>query len=71
MSKQAWISHINTVRFDLTPDGRFDKASVAAHAASCPECAKRRATKRANRNSRERSEALRSLGMVKTPYGWE
>lgn len=26
---------------------------------------------RRNRNARERNQALRSLGMTKTPYGWE
>ena len=26
---------------------------------------------RQNRNSRERYQAMRDLGMVKTPYGWE
>lgn len=26
---------------------------------------------RRNRNARERHAALRSLGLVKTPYGWE
>ena len=29
------------------------------------------ARQRRNRNARERSDALRSLGLIKTPYGWE
>jgi hypothetical protein len=61
MSRQAWLKHINTVRFERGPDGKFDKASVQAHAASCPECAKRRATRRANKGARERADAYRSL----------
>jgi len=38
---------------------------------SCPECAKRRETKARNARRNERAEVMRSLGMVKTPYGWE
>lgn len=26
---------------------------------------------RRNRNARERADVMRSLGLVKTPYGWE
>ena len=29
------------------------------------------ARQRRNRNARERSDVMRSLGLVKTPYGWE
>lgn len=29
------------------------------------------ARQRRNRNARERNQAMRDLGMVKTPYGWE
>jgi len=39
-----------------------DRAKVIRHDAS---------RQRRNRNRRERDEAMRSVGMVKTPYGWE
>ena len=29
------------------------------------------AKRRRNRNARERYQAMKSLGMTKTPYGWE
>ena len=38
---------------------------------TCPECQRRAATKRANARARERSSAMRDLGMRRTRYGWE
>jgi len=51
-----------------TNEGRPE---ALAHMVDCRICKARKRTRRANRNQRERADALRSLGMVKTPYGWE
>jgi hypothetical protein len=39
--------------------------------AVCPECAKRRATRKANAGRRALHAALRDLGLRRTAYGWE
>lgn len=45
---------------------------VGAHdTKACAECAKRRKTRQRNQDARNRSEVYRSMGMVRTPYGWE
>jgi len=41
------------------------------HMKSCMICLARRKTGKANRRRRERDAAMHSLGLVKTPYGWE
>lgn len=46
----------------LVPEERWDVAKEVRREAS---------RQRRNRNARERNQALRSLGMTKTSYGWE
>ncbi len=38
---------------------------------ACPDCKARLRTKKKNSYARAYSDAMRSVGMVKTPYGWE
>lgn len=57
MTKQAWQEHARQV-------GDHDRKS-------CPDCKARMRTKKANRYQNERSQVMRDLGLVKTPYGWE
>lgn len=51
MTKIEWQAHAKAA-------GEHDRST-------CAECAKRRRTKRANRRSRERDEAMRSCGLTK------
>ena len=69
------------VRYEISKDGsvrRFRPVDVnfsEAELPVSPEFAKdvraEASRQRRNRNNRERHSVLRSLGMVKTPYGWE
>lgn len=43
----------------------------AAHSALAREVRQEASRQRRNRNARERNQAMRSLGMKRTPYGWE
>lgn len=67
MTRVEWLRHIASLGLPL--DDRAQ--AVKSHAIGCPECAARRATRRANRRQAERAGVLRSLGMTRTPYGWE
>lgn len=57
----------------VTAGLRSDPAVVLAkqHMAGCEVCQARKRQARANRNRREKDQAMRDLDMVKTPYGWE
>ncbi len=67
MTKQEWQEHIASLGLPLD-----DRAgAVKAHSVECHECKARRATRRANRRQAERYSVMRSLGMTRTPYGWE
>ncbi len=64
-------------RYDIKANGevyRFPTGSDSC-LAEPPDIARivRReaARQRRNRNARERADAMRLLGLVKTPYGWE
>ena len=66
MSKAEWLLHADKSGYTrMTVEDRL------IHARQCAACKARLATKRANRAQRERDEARRDLGLVKTPYGWE
>lgn len=54
------VSVVNEYGLGPTTDRELDK-QVRAEAAR----------QRRNRNSRERNQAMRDLGLVRTPYGWE
>ena len=65
MSRVEWVKHIEQ------EVGSFARLTVLEHAKTCRKCAARRRTRRANRNARERHEAMTSLGLKRTPYGYE
>lgn len=74
MTKATWQAHMATVGFETTNVkalGPERSREALAHMRGCSTCAARKATTRANRRRRERDDALRSCGLVKTPYGWE
>ena len=57
MTKQEWLKH-NQETGKHPPN-------------NCPLCQARLRTKRKNAYARAYNDAMRSVGMVKTPYGWE
>lgn len=69
MSKEAWIQHMEashggTVRPSRGGSVEGWKQLRDLHLATgCPDCAARIKTLRANRHSRERHEALTSIGL--------
>ena len=63
MSREKWLAHL--AEEGLAPVNGENLARAREHAFSCATCAKRRATRRANKRRRERAETLRSLGLVK------
>lgn len=66
MTRDAWLTHAKAVGyFNLNTFERLN------HAQDCGICQERLTTRRANRRRRERDSVLRSLGLVKTRYGWE
>ena len=66
MTKQQWQNH----KTDTQEPGQTWDSFLQAHQ-DCPACRARRKTLRANRYRRERDDAARSCGLIKTPYGWE
>ena len=76
MSRKEWDEHMATlglatkvVRGPLGNDSA--EASLAHMRSGCTVCAARKRTHKANRQRRDRHGAMRGLGLVKTPYGWE
>lgn len=74
--KRYEIFRDGTVRYwskEIGPDGQPQGSKFSAQEPEfvAKEVRAEAARQRRNRNSRERSQALRDLGMVKTPYGWE
>ena len=57
MTKIEWQRHVREA-------GKHDPTG-------CPDCQARRKTRQRNLSQRSRYQAYRSVGMVKTPYGWE
>lgn len=65
MTKKQWQQH------SLEADLRHRAGGEIHDQKTCPDCAARRRTKRKNAYARSYYDAMRSVGMVKTPYGWE
>lgn len=65
-------------RYQIASEGKVYPCDRVTHQLSAPvsitlACLIRNeaSRQRRNRNARERNEAMRDLGMVKTAYGWE
>lgn len=74
MSRADWLQHRADVLRAAGPlyAAGGEMRIMAAHVATgCADCKARQRTRRANRAGRERADALRALGMVKTMHGWE
>jgi hypothetical protein len=75
MTREAWLKHRTEVLSKAYGESKLtpEEASVfmREHAKDCRDCKARARTHKANRNARERDGAMRSLGLTKTPYGWE
>jgi hypothetical protein len=70
MSKQAWTEHMAELGYPVRGT-QEQLAQARIHMAGCEVCQARKRTFRAARRRSERYDALRSLGLVKTAYGWE
>lgn len=70
MSKQAWTAHMIEQGFPVRGT-RAELLPARDHMETCPVCSARRRSKAQADRRRERDEAMRDLGMVKTAYGWE
>ena len=76
MRKEIWVRHMESLGLPVvvpaTTEGIADaKRSLEHMRAGCSVCVARKKTRRAIRRRRERDDVMRSLGLVKTPYGWE
>jgi hypothetical protein len=74
MTKQAWKEHMHSLGLVAERSPHPDDPETAralAHMAGCEVCQARKRQAQTNRNRRERYSVMRSLGMTKTPYGWE
>lgn len=69
MTRTAWLAHMTELFGSLTRTEAF-KAHMKAFQ-DCPSCLARHRTRKANRNSRDRHAARVSLGLKRTPYGYE
>ena len=66
------VYRLHIVRQDL--NGRpleFTQEEFPLLATDAREVRREASRLRRNRNARERNQAMRDLGMVKTPFGWE
>ena len=80
MTRAAWLEHLRESVGDCD-----DQTSVEYHESGnimrdealkhldtgCETCKARRQTIKASRNAKARYQAMKTLGLVKTPYGWE
>jgi hypothetical protein len=81
MSRSDWMKHRTEIYLSLGMDPDPTKATdetkrrFLEHRGvgrkACKLCNSRGRSIRANKNARERNDAMRSLGLVKTSYGWE
>ena len=72
MTKAGWKRHMDELGL-VTRGHRADPKVIVArqHIAACSVCKGRQRQARSNRQARERYAAMLSVGMTKTPYGWE
>jgi len=68
----AWCAGLGLMLGAVVSGDWHDAQCTHSSMTSCErEVARNRKNLKRNRRARERSAALRSLGMVRTPYGWE
>jgi hypothetical protein len=67
MSRKDWQAHAEEIQwFMMTRREQADHLKLP-----CTICIRRLRTRRSNRAAREKHEVLLSLGLTRTPYGYE
>lgn len=66
MTRDRWLTHATDIDY-----ARMSSEERKAHADGCAVCKERAKTRKRNKAARERYDAHRSLGLVRTSYGWE